>query len=293
MEFTHLTKRQNEESIAPETVDISLTGRCQLDCAWCWGEKHTIGVNHEADDWNNLLNNFSSEGTSHVVFTGGEPLMVPFLPDVAKHAKNIGLRTTLSTNGILLPKRHKSIMPHIDDLGLPLDGPTSGVNKNMRKGRIDNFLKVIESAMLVQEEYPDTSLTVRTVIARPNINSVPDIPEVLEQEGVDLSRLRYKMYQVEPIGPRATETATDYWMVDEAECLEVANQISQRYPNLQHTLQLYRNTSGRYYQIMPQGNAYGTYIDSKGTPHMVELGNPMTDFRNALGMIATRYACLY
>lgn len=73
MEFTNLTKRQNEESVAPETIDISLTGRCQLDCAWCWGEEHTIGVNHEANDWNDLLNNFASEGTSHVVFTGGEP----------------------------------------------------------------------------------------------------------------------------------------------------------------------------------------------------------------------------
>lgn len=291
MKLTELTTRQGEGA-TPDTIDISLTGRCQLDCTWCWGEDHAVGVGYTADDWKRLLDNFAHEGTSNVVFTGGEPLMVPFLPEVAKHARAIGLRTTLSTNGILLPKRHESILPYIDDLGLPLDGPSSAINKTMRAGRIDNFPHIMDSAILAQTAYPTTSLTLRTVIARPNIDTVAEIPASLEDHGVDLSRIRYKMYQVEPIGPRAEETNTEEWLVGEDECIAVAEVITHRYPELRQTLQLYRNTTGRYYQVMPRGNAYGTYVDADGTPHMIELGNPMKNFAEALGMIAHRYTNL-
>ena len=92
----------SERRTHPSTIDISMTGACQLDCQWCWGEVHDIGVEHQQDEWKSLLTSFNERGTNAVVFTGGEPLMVPFLPEVAEHAKRLGMRTTLSTNAILL-----------------------------------------------------------------------------------------------------------------------------------------------------------------------------------------------
>ena len=269
-----------------------MTGACQLDCQWCWGEVHDIGVEHQQDEWKSLLTSFNERGTNAVVFTGGEPLMVPFLPEVAEHAKRLGMRTTLSTNAILLARRHQTILPFIDDLGLPLDGSTSPVNKLMRPGKIDNFKKVIDGANLTLEAYPETELTIRTVIARPNIHDVANIPEAISEQGINLAKIRYKMYQVEPIGPRADITRTDAWSVEENECLEVYDEIKERYPLLDSTLQLYRNTSGRYYQIGPKGNAYGTVIDQEGTPQTVELGNPLVELESSLAMIALHYSSL-
>lgn len=276
----------------PNTIDISMTGACQLDCQWCWGEVHEIGVEHDVDAWKGLLSSFNEKGTESVVFTGGEPLMVPFLPEVAKHAKRLNMRTTLSTNAILLARRHEKILPFVDDLGLPLDGSTPPVNKAMRPGKIDNFNKVIDGANLVLYQYPDTELTIRTVIARPNIHDVADIPQTLADHDIDLSRIRYKMYQVEPIGPRAETTRTEAWSVEEDECHEVAAEVRERYPTLSSTLQIYKNTSGRYYQVGPRGNAYGTIIDSNGNPKTVELGNPLTDLDSSLAMIALHYSGL-
>ena len=281
-----------ERRTHPNTIDISMTGACQLDCQWCWGEVHEIGVEHKADAWKGLLTSFNEKGTESVVFTGGEPLMVPFLPEVAEHAKGLNMRTTLSTNAILLARRHEKILPFIDDLGLPLDGSTSPVNKIMRPGKIDNFGKVIDGAKLVLDKYPDTELTLRTVIARPNIHDVADIPRTLTDNGIDLSRIRYKMYQVEPIGPRANVTRTEAWSVGENECREVADEVCARYPMLNATLQIYATTSGRYYQISPRGNAYGTIIDSDGVPQTVELGNPLADLNTSLAMIALHYSDL-
>ncbi|MDB5162485.1 MAG: Radical domain protein [Candidatus Saccharibacteria bacterium] len=282
----------NSPRMHPDTIDISMTGSCQLDCQWCWGDVHKIGIEHQQDSWKNLLSSFNERGTNAVVFTGGEPLMVPFLPEIAQHAKELGMRTTLSTNAVLLARKHHKVLPFIDDLGLPLDGSTSPINKIMRPGKIDNFKKVIEGANLVLDNYPDTELTIRTVIARPNVNDVANIPEVLSNQGVNLSRIRYKMYQVEPIGPRATITNTEAWSVEEDECLEVAEEVSERYPNMHNTLQLYKNTSGRYFQVGALGNAFGTLIDDDGKPKTIELGNPMKDLSESLAMIALYYSGL-
>lgn len=275
----------------PKTVDISMTGKCQLDCPFCWGEEHTVGTIHDGNAWKNLLRNFKGIGTSGVVFTGGEPLMDPSLPDVLRYAKeDLSMRITLSTNAILLAKKHQLVLPWVDDLGLPLDGSTPDVNKIMRPGKINNFQRVINGLKMVENDYPDIELTVRTVIARPNIHDVANIPQTLMDNGVDLSHLRYKIYQVEPIGPRSELVKTDAWSVDEDECCVVESTIRERYPNLSTQLQLYGKTSGRYYQIGPGGNAYGTIIDKDGSPQMVDLGNPINDFGEAIDMIATRYS---
>lgn len=274
----------------PQTVDVSLTGKCQLRCSWCWGEEHTVGTIHSENEWKELLRKFKDGGTTSVVFTGGEPLLSPILPSVLRYAKeSLSMRTTLSTNAILLAEKHEIVLPWVDDLGIPIDGSTSEINKRMRAGKIDNFQKAIDGIKMVLDAYPDILLTVRTVIARPNIQDVGNIPQMLMDNNIDISRIRYKLYQVEPIGPRADVTNTDQWKVSEDECKSTASAVKERYPNLSVTLQLYSKTSGRYYQIGPRGNAYGTYIDETDTPQIIELGNPIDDFDHAIGMLANSY----
>lgn len=274
----------------PKTIDISLTGFCQLNCAWCWGEEHTIGTVHSLDEWKELLRKFKEVGTSGVVFTGGEPLVSQILPELLRYSKEeLMMRTTLSTNAILLNHLHKSVLPWVNDLGLPLDGSTPDVNKLMRAGAINNLQKVIDAIKLVQTDYPGIELTIRTVIARPNIHDVVNIPEILTKNGVDISLIRFKIYQVEPIGPRAKITNTEAWRVSENECKLIELSLKNTYPNLSVTLQLYSKTTGRYYQIGPRGNAYGTYIEKDGTPKLIELGNPIVDFDFAIKMIKTLY----
>lgn len=274
----------------PKTIDVSLTGACQLDCPWCWGEKHNIGVKHNEKQWKELLSNFQKAGTSAVVFTGGEPLLANFLPEVLRYAKEtLHMRTTLSTNSILLDKLHKKILPWVDDLGISLDGSTSEINKKMRPGKFDNYQIVIDAIKMVQKTYPDIELTVRTVIAQPNINDIKNIPQVLKDSGIDLKQIRYKIYQVEPIGPRSQTIKTDAWRVEEEQCKLVESSLVEKYPELAIIMQLYTNTSGRYYQVGPLGNAYGTHIDSNGTPNIVELGNPIRDFDNAMNLMKTKY----
>ncbi|MBI4033216.1 MAG: radical SAM protein [Candidatus Blackburnbacteria bacterium] len=261
----------------PRSVDVSLTGRCQLRCAWCWGPKHNLKEPVVETQWRDLIIKLSTDGSEHIIFTGGEPLMSPMLPSMLRHAKEAGLRTTLSTNAILLRQRQE-VLQDVDDLGISIDGSGPTMNDMMRErsARYDAWGKAVDGINFAQSL--GVPVTARTVISRKNLHDVPNIPGALVTRGVDISKLRHKLYQVEPIGPHATNIKFDDWAVTEEEATSAALAVKERHPELGVTLQLYRNTRGRYFQIDPLGNAYGTDLDMDQLPMMVHYGNIFTDY---------------
>jgi MoaA/NifB/PqqE/SkfB family radical SAM enzyme len=63
-------------------------------------------------------------GYQVVSFSGGEPFLYRGLVEVLRHAKSLGLRTTVTTNGYFLqPRRLVSLRHLVDVLALSLDGP--------------------------------------------------------------------------------------------------------------------------------------------------------------------------
>ena len=58
------------------------------------------------------------------------------------------------------------------------------INSKMRKGTILHFSKVLEAIKFVQTGFPDVKLTVRTVVAEPNVDFVHLIGETLKENGI-------------------------------------------------------------------------------------------------------------
>jgi MoaA/NifB/PqqE/SkfB family radical SAM enzyme/ADP-ribose pyrophosphatase YjhB (NUDIX family) len=263
--------------LAPRSVDISLTGRCQLRCSWCWGAEHDLAETVTTAQWATLLDNLAERGTKHIVFTGGEPLTYRHLPALLARCQLAGMRTTLSTNGIALGTNLEWVLRHVDDLGIPIDGSTPEVNATMRAGAAETrgWERAIAAIRLGLNAQVAT--TVRTVIARPNLGDIRNIPDVLTDNSIPLARIRWKLYQVEPIGPHATKIDFSEWAVTEDECRALAEEVRALYPALDMTLQLYSHTRGRYFQVDPLGNAYGTDVDGTGRPGTVPFGNVFSD----------------
>lgn len=84
-------------------IMLSVTNRCQCRCARCavnaGGE---AGGELTADEIRRLLADAAALGAREVSFFGGEPLLRPELPDLVAHARGLGLRAALTTNGLLL-----------------------------------------------------------------------------------------------------------------------------------------------------------------------------------------------
>jgi radical SAM protein with 4Fe4S-binding SPASM domain len=84
---------------APYRMDLALTYRCNNKCVHCYNEsdrlKHELDIEH----WKKVLDRVWELTIPHVVFTGGEPTLVPFLADLIAYAEKLGMITGLNTNG--------------------------------------------------------------------------------------------------------------------------------------------------------------------------------------------------
>jgi len=84
---------------APYRMDLALTYRCNNDCSHCYNETPRERTELSSDAWKEILSHLWSIGIPHIVFTGGEPTLVPELPALIRYAESLGQITGLNTNG--------------------------------------------------------------------------------------------------------------------------------------------------------------------------------------------------
>ncbi len=84
---------------APYRMDLALTYRCNNRCVHCYNESQRDLPHLDESQWKAVLDQVWEIGIPHVVFTGGEPTLIPFLPKLISHAEKLGMITGLNTNG--------------------------------------------------------------------------------------------------------------------------------------------------------------------------------------------------
>ncbi len=162
----------------PVLCNYYLTYRCNATCGFCdiW-EKPSPYVTLENVEAN--LSDLKKLGVKVIDFTGGEPLLHRQLPEILKLAKDFGFITTVTTNGLLYPKKAKSLVGLIDMLHFSLDSFDQEEHDTMRGvACYDAVLNSIDIALELGER-PDILFTafahnldqiapVYTHITRPN-----------------------------------------------------------------------------------------------------------------------------
>jgi MoaA/NifB/PqqE/SkfB family radical SAM enzyme len=116
---------------AYRVIQLHPTRRCNLKCLHCYSSSGP-----EARDQLSLalveraLTDASAEQYNVAGFSGGEPTMYPSLPAALAHAHAVGMRTTVTSNGMLLSERILDrLRPHLDLLAISLDGVPSSHNE--------------------------------------------------------------------------------------------------------------------------------------------------------------------
>ena len=87
---------------APYRMDLALTYCCNNHCAHCYNEPGRGKNVLNFEQWKQVLDKLDEIAIPHVVFTGGEPTIVPYLPDLVSYADHLGIVSGLNTNGRLL-----------------------------------------------------------------------------------------------------------------------------------------------------------------------------------------------
>ena len=115
----------------------NLTDRCNLSCTHCYNESGP-GTADEGElttaEAMEVIDDLAAMGVPLILFTGGEPLLREDIWDLARHARDRGLKMALSTNGTLItPDIARRIRESgIEYAGISLDGARAETHDRFR-----------------------------------------------------------------------------------------------------------------------------------------------------------------
>jgi MoaA/NifB/PqqE/SkfB family radical SAM enzyme len=107
-------------------------------------------------------------GVRQIVFSGGEPLMNPELPQLCSILRNAGIRLTLLSTGLLLKKCARSVAANFDDVIVSLDGPAE-IHDAIR--RVQGAFALLQGGICeLRELRHDMRITARSTVQKANHN---------------------------------------------------------------------------------------------------------------------------
>jgi MoaA/NifB/PqqE/SkfB family radical SAM enzyme len=162
----------------PYVLSHGITARCNLQCRFCeYWEKP--GREMSTPEIFRMLEDARSFGIGVYNAWTAEPLLRPDLPDILRHAKGLGLMTSLITNGKLLARRIHEL-GNLDYLSVSVDGIDS--YQELRGIDLQVVLEGIKAAKATGHE-----LLMNCVINGKNINEIDDLVHLAEELGVWIS----------------------------------------------------------------------------------------------------------
>lgn len=149
-------------------LNIYITNACNLKCKHCFmlsGKKLENELTLE--DWMKVLTSFKENGGEFVTFSGGEPLMFKNFPQIISHAHDLGLKSTVLSNGLLWSdKLIHELAPFIDEIQFSLDGVDEETNSMVRGS--GHFEKVVDT--IVKFANVGVKTSVATTFTYDNLN---------------------------------------------------------------------------------------------------------------------------
>lgn len=200
----------------PVISEVALTYRCNLACAFCyagcaasglpggWSEERTMSDDEVCE----VLDRIRREGRCpSVSFTGGEPTTRPGLPRFVRHAKGLGMKVNLISNGQLLKDKLVGRLADagLDSAQLSLEGPDAAVHdalvapkarssKTARRGAFD---RLWAAARRLREH--GIRVHTNTTMNRLNLPCLEDLVDLVADRG----HTRMTMNLVIPCGTAA------------------------------------------------------------------------------------------
>jgi Fe-coproporphyrin III synthase len=134
-----------------KTLVVHPSLKCNLACKHCYSSS---SPEHSASLDGNALKEFLSqardEGYNYLAFSGGEPLLYKYLPDVLSFSKKLGYTNAITTNGMLLKSSLAlRALGNIDLVNISIDGDADLHNRI--RGQANAFDKMMEGVSFLKD----------------------------------------------------------------------------------------------------------------------------------------------
>jgi sulfatase maturation enzyme AslB (radical SAM superfamily) len=150
-----------------------ITSKCNFACRFCNIWRINPAFQFEFDKSEKIIKELGEMKLIYLSFSGGEPLLVPYIFDLLSLAKNSGiLYTHLVSNGFLMDKtKAKEIRnSRLSEISFSLDGNENEHDAN--RGVKGAFKGVLSAIDLVIRHSPDTNIVLNTIIDPRNPGAV-------------------------------------------------------------------------------------------------------------------------
>jgi MoaA/NifB/PqqE/SkfB family radical SAM enzyme len=172
----------------PLVVFLVVNNRCNLKCAYCFGDYPMRDVpDIPTSRLLELVDELADMGTKRMVVHGGETLMRKDIGQIVRHIKSRRIHLAMVTNGYFLRQRYQEIL-EVDSLCISLDGTREGNDINRGEGSFEKILDAIQFAKEV-----GFHLRVNATLTRYTMNDVEYLARLAQEIGFELEyALLYK-----------------------------------------------------------------------------------------------------
>ena len=180
----------------PVTLNLHLTARCNYHCTFCWAPFLDVPGAIGRDDWLRLIYVVARNRTlsgeyfvDKITFAGGEPTLLPYLPDLVRAAKERGFTTCIVTNGTGVTDAFlERTGPWLDWLTLSLDSGDERTNTELGRGSGGHVENILRAADRIRR-YAGIRVRLNTVVTAKNCDE--DLAPLVRR----IAPLRWKILQ--------------------------------------------------------------------------------------------------
>jgi len=169
-------------SLRPQSLDISLTGRCNLRCRYCFYNDEMVALSDlPTDRWLSFFDEIGKLAVQRVALSGGEVFTRPDLFELIDAVIDNRMRYSILTNGSLITE--KTIQKfaagkrrlRLDSIQVSIDGSCAEIHNKSRPP--DSFDRAVHGLRLLHDAgFP---VTVRVTINHHNVHDLENIAILL------------------------------------------------------------------------------------------------------------------
>ncbi len=183
--YADLTVPPKGVTIAPKSLDLALTGRCNLSCKYCfYADSMTTRVDLPAARWLDFFSELGGLGVQRVCLSGGEIFVRPDIFPLIDGVIDNRMRYSILSNGTLITKDVVASFCEgkrcirMDSIQVSIDGSCAEIHDLSRPHK--SFDRAVRGLrLLVEGRFP---ATVRVTLNHHNINDLEKIASLLIDE---------------------------------------------------------------------------------------------------------------
>lgn len=172
--------REGRQRLGPETLQLNLTNRCNLDCIFCWN--HSPLLPPRSASWHArrlsdahlavVLADLPRLAPDHVLLSGrGEPLLHPGAPRLLERLAELEIPVTVQTNGTTGPRPERLHALGVARLHVDVSAATAEGYARVHPRRGQTFYAELVARLARLAEL-GVELTLVAVIQRENIDEI-------------------------------------------------------------------------------------------------------------------------